>query len=240
MYALIGYPLGHSFSADFFNAKFSAEGIDNSYRLMPIADISKLPALLVSHPDLQGFNVTIPYKESVIPYLDAVSDEAAHIGAVNVVKILNGRRIGYNSDAPAFRESLLGIIGNRRPEALVLGTGGASKAVAYALESLGIKFSFVSRKKNPSILSYDELTEEIIRSHKLIINCTPVGMAPNTEASPSIPYQFLTDSHILFDLIYNPAATQFLINGLKAGATVKNGLEMLHLQALKAWEIWNS
>lgn len=240
MYALIGYPLGHSFSANFFNAKFRSEGIDNSYELLPIPDISDLPSLIAGHPDLQGFNVTIPYKESVIPYLDELSDEALEIGAVNVVRITDGRLIGYNSDAPAFRQSLLNILGERRPDALVLGTGGASKAVAHALRSLGINFSFVSRKDGKETLLYSDIDERRMQRDKLIINCTPVGMAPNIEASPAIPYQFLTDSHILFDLIYNPAATQFLLNGLKAGATVKNGLEMLHLQALKAWDIWNS
>lgn len=242
MYGLIGYPLGHSFSAGFFNDKFKNEGIDEHYNLFPIEHIDVLPELLKKHPDLKGLNVTIPYKEKVIPFLAAISDDAKEIGAVNVIAVSdNGKTLkGFNTDAIGFRESLLPLLKPEMNKALVLGTGGASKAVAYVLKKLGIEVRFVSRHEGVGYYKYEDLTPEVIAENRIIVNTTPLGMWPNTEACPDLPYSSLSDSHLCYDLVYNPEITTFMRKSAEMGATVKNGLEMLHRQALAAWDIWNN
>lgn len=244
-FGLIGYPLSHSFSAKYFAQKFAVENIaDAEYRLFPLNDISEISSLLRLKPDLQGFNITIPYKVAILPFLQHVSDEAAGVGAVNCVKITrapgNIKLTGYNTDVYGFRESLLPLLKEHHTQALVLGTGGAAKAVCYTLKHLGIKYIQVSRSKNePGFMTYMELTENIISNNPLIINTSPLGMYPETEKCPEIPYSFLSERHLLYDLVYNPTETLFMKKGLEAGATVKNGLQMLELQAEKSWEIWN-
>lgn len=242
-YGLIGKKLGHSFSADFFNEKFHKEGIDASYSLFSMPEISDFSSLLSHHPLLRGLNVTIPYKQEVIPFLDALSEEASAIGAVNVIKISekDGKKFlkGFNSDCIGFRESLLPFLQEDMKKALILGTGGASKAVKYVLENAGVEITFVSRKPKEGMLTYDELSKEIIDEHLLIVNTTPLGMYPDVEGYPPIPYQFLTRKHFCYDLIYNPPVTEFMKKSAKEGALVKNGLEMLILQALASWEIWS-
>lgn len=244
MYGLIGKRLGHSFSADFFNEKFKKESIEESYELLPIPSIDDLPRLISKHPDLKGLNVTIPYKEEVIEFLDTLSEEANKIGAVNVIKIERKNSDfylkGYNSDCIGFRDSLIPLLREDIRKALVLGTGGASKAVRYVLDSLGIESILVSRNPKNGQLSYHELTDEIIKNHPLIVNTTPLGMWPKIDEAPPIPYESLTPAHICYDLVYNPEETAFMKKAHANGAKVKNGLEMLHLQALAAWEIWNN
>lgn len=245
---LIGYPLGHSFSARYFNDKFAREGISGHYDLYPIRDIGELPLLLKQHPDLSGLNVTIPYKEQILPFLDEVSDEAKIIGAVNVVRIVRSgggtpRLTGYNSDTTGFSDSLAPLLRPDIKSALILGTGGASKAVAYSLRGFGIDVTFVSRNplsQDANMIGYDDLTDRILRQNLLIVNTTPLGMYPDTDTAPDIPYNFITGNHICYDLIYNPELTLFMKRCAGHGATVKNGLEMLHRQAEKAWEIWSS
>lgn len=244
MYGLIGYPLGHSFSAGFFNEKFQKENIPEHYSLFPIASIDELETLIESHPDLKGLNVTIPYKQQILSYLSSISEDAKAIGAVNVVKISHedGKTClhGYNSDAIGFRNSLLPLLKPDMKKALVLGTGGAAHAVCHVLSELGIHVTSVSRHKSPGAITYADITKEMLSENLLIVNTTPLGMWPHTDHCPDIPYHFLSDRHLCFDLIYNPGITKFMEESEKYGATVKNGLEMLHLQALGAWEIWNS
>lgn len=241
-FGLIGCPLGHSFSKDFFTKKFKEEAIDACYLNFEIAAIKELKELL-QQPNLKGFNVTIPYKEAVIPYLFDIDAEAATIGAVNVVKVIHEKEeiklIGYNSDIIGFQQSIQPLLQPQHTKALILGTGGASKAVSHVLRSLEIVPTFVSRHPKEGELSYEELTHEIIEEHTVIVNCTPLGMHPHIEEMPSIPYDAINSTHLLYDLIYNPSLTQFLQQGIKQGATTKNGLEMLERQALAAWEIWN-
>lgn len=240
---LIGRTLGHSFSRSYFTGKFLREGIDGRYDLFPIPDIDSLPALLDAHPALRGLNVTIPYKESVIPLLDSVSNEAAEIGAVNVIRIdvgIDGRRRleGHNTDWIGFHDSAEPLCkGVRR--ALVLGTGGACKAVRYALRSLGIPSLAVSRDPvdKPYTIGYGDITRDIMAECRLLVNTTPLGMFPDMESYPDIPYRFISPQHICIDLVYNPAVTRFMALCAENGATVKNGLEMLHLQAEHAWTI---
>ena len=245
LYGLIGYPLSHSFSAAYFARKFAVENIvDSDYRLFPITDISEVKDLLASNPGLLGFNVTIPHKIAVLPYLQQLSAEAEAVGAVNCVKIersgLDVKLTGYNTDIYGFSESLLPFLKPHYKRALVLGTGGAAKAVCYTLQQLGITFSMVSRNAGESsILSYQQLSREIVSEHQLIINTSPAGMYPNTDTCPEIPYQHVSPGHVLFDLVYNPTETLFMKKGLAAGADVTNGLRMLELQAEKSWEIWN-
>lgn len=243
MYGLIGKKLGHSFSADFFNNKFQKEGIKEIYQLFPLTSIELFPAFLEENPDLKGLNVTIPYKEQVIKFLDSLSDEALDIGAVNVIKITNENGAiylkGYNSDCIGFLNSVSPLIKPGIKNALILGTGGASKAVEYALEKLGIDVTFVSRNPSKSQLGYKDLDEKTLSENLLIVNTTPLGMFPDTQSYPPIPYQFISDKHICYDLVYNPEETEFMRKAKEMGATVKNGLEMLHLQALAAWDIWN-
>lgn len=244
-YGLIGFPLSHSFSKKYFSEKFSTAGITNcSYENFEISSIDKFPELISSN-DISGLSVTIPYKQEIIPFLDKLSVDAEGIGAVNTIKIdksKGGLLIGHNTDVIGFRSSLLGLIGEYRPDALVLGTGGAAKAVIFVLKSLGINAKLVSRKSDhtKSILSYSDLSEEMIKNNKLIINTTPLGMFPNTDSQPALPYDAIGNTHFLFDLTYNPVVTSFLRLGHEQGASIKNGQEMLELQADAAWEIWNS
>jgi shikimate dehydrogenase len=241
-YGLIGYPLTHSFSEKYFAEKFAKEGItDSSYRLFELADINQFPRLLQSQPDLKGLNVTIPHKESVIPFLDELDEETARIGAVNVIKIEAGRTKGFNSDYQGFKKSLESFLAPASPvQALVLGTGGASKAVNAALRHLQIPYQQVSRSPQPGCLTYQDITPAMLADYQLIINTTPLGTYPKTETYPELPYQALTPQHYLFDLVYNPAETVFLRKGREAGAKTQNGYEMLVLQAEISWQIWNS
>lgn len=240
-YGLIGYPLGHSFSARYFTEKFAREGIaDCAYELYELPSIEELPHLLKTTPDLQGFNVTIPYKQQIIPYLDDLSFEARVIGAVNCVRREGDRLIGYNTDVVGLRDSLEKFLGTERPEqALVLGTGGASQAVQYVLAQMEIPYELVSRNPAAGNFTYDGVSDKVIASHRLIINASPVGMYPHVNEAPQIPYAFVTPSHYLFDLIYNPAETQFLRYGAQRGARTYNGNDMLVGQAEAAWAIWN-
>jgi shikimate dehydrogenase len=245
-YGLIGYPLSHSFSKKFFSEKFRRENIIGvAYENFPISSINQLPALINTYTDLAGLNVTIPYKESVIQYLDEIDMEAKIIGAVNTINVSKKRNKkwmkGYNSDAYGFKNSLMPFLGSAHKKALIFGTGGASKAVAYALDKLNIEYIFVSR--NPSEnnqISYDSINDNMISELLIIINTTPLGMYPDTRSFPPISYKSLTSDHILYDLVYNPEQTTFLKMGKENGAITINGLRMLELQAEKSWEIWNT
>lgn len=244
IYGLIGKNLGHSFSANYFNEKFQKERINSHYELFPLSSISEFPSLITNNPDLKGLNITIPYKQAIIPYLDKLSDEAKEVGAVNVIKFYygnNGSQIleGYNSDVFGFKNSILPLLNSKIKNALILGNGGASKAVIYVLNNLDINVTVVSRTKEKGDITYDDLNEDIVHKNLLIVNTTPLGMFPDIDSFPRIPYQYLTSKHVCFDLVYNPLETVFLKKGKEMGATVKNGLEMLKLQADAAWEIWN-
>lgn len=244
-YGLIGFPLTHSFSQRYFNEKFNSESIDAVYLNFQLAGIGELSGMLAEHTRLQGFNVTLPYKEQVIAYLDDIDEKAREIGAVNVVKVSHGssgvKLKGFNSDYIGFRDSLIPLLSEGSHAALVLGTGGASKAVRVALQSLGIKVSMVSRTMKPGVdYTYDQLSKEVMDVHDIIVNCTPVGMYPHTDDYPPIPYEYVTPRHILYDLIYNPDETTFMKLGAERGATTKNGLEMLLLQAFESWRIWKN
>ena len=245
LFGLIGYPLSHSFSAKYFYRKFTDENIsDSEYKLFPMEDISSLPQLILHQPDLKGINVTIPHKVAILSYLDHISAAAKAVGAVNCVRIeRDGTGLtltGHNTDIYGFRESLLPLLKPYHQQALVLGTGGVARAVCYTLKILGIQFRLVSRDgQDANILNYSQLTESLISANLLIINTTPVGMYPNTDKFPDIPYQFLSHRHLLYDLVYNPEETLFMLKGHAAGAAVINGLQMLELQAEKSWEIWN-
>lgn len=242
-YGLIGYPLGHSFSKGYFNEKFENEGIDAQYINFEIPSIHSLPEILAINPELKGLNVTSPYKEKVLSFLDSISPEARAIGAVNVIKVENkGNKIelkGYNSDVIGFTKSITPLLQSYHKKALILGTGGASKAVAYGLKSLGIEVVFVSRYERPGTIQYKNITPAIIKEYNIIINCTPCGMYPNIEDYPDLPYEAMDKKNIIYDLIYNPDQTLFMQKGARQGATVKNGLEMLLLQAFVSWELWN-
>lgn len=243
-YGLIGYPLGHSFSRNFFNEKFASEKIDAEYVNFEIPSIEEFPGVLAGNPELAGLNVTIPYKEQIIPYLDDLNPDAAAIGAVNVIKLeqVKGKRklVGYNSDVIGFTRSIEPLLEPYHTKALILGTGGASKAVHYGLKRLGMETLFVSRgHRNETTITYEELTPELMEEYKVIVNCTPAGMYPKADECPHIPYDCLTPQHLLYDLLYNPDTTLFMRKGAAQGAVVKNGLEMLLLQAFGAWEIWN-
>jgi len=242
-YGLIGYPLSHSFSQGFFNEKFSAEEIDAVYINFEIPSITGFQAIIDGNPELNGLNVTIPYKEEVIPFLDELDDTAREIGAVNVIRFVREKKKiklkGYNSDVIGFTRSIQDHLLPHHTKALILGTGGASKAVAYALKQLGIEFKFVSRVPKYGELAYSDLNQEKMDEFTVIINCTPLGMFPKVDAAPDIPYQYVSDKHLLYDLLYNPNETKFMKLGAAKGATVLNGLEMLLLQAYAAWDIWN-
>lgn len=246
IYGLIGYPLVHSFSKNYFNQKFEAEHINAKYINFEIPDIGDLMELIAETPNLCGLNVTIPYKEQVLPYLNDIDPAAKRIGAVNVIKFVNGKNpndfklIGYNSDYIGFGDSIRPLLKPEMKRALVLGTGGASKAVGVALEDLGVTPQLVSRTKRPGVLTYDELTPEVMAEHKIIVNTTPLGLYPNVDTCPDIPYDLLDETYLCYDLLYNPDTTLFMKKAAEHGAQVKNGLEMLLLQAFVSWEIWNS
>ena len=275
-FGLIGYPLSHSFSKKYFTEKFEKENILNcEYDLYPIENIYQLLQLIEDNPTLCGLNVTIPYKESVIPFLDEIDETAKAVGAVNCIKIIRGEAIrlkgetdtqfpksqisnlksqiliGYNTDVNGFRQSIKPFLEIQHERALILGTGGASKAVAYVLKEIGIDCCFVSRSKeqestfksqetSSKTFLYEELNENMINAFKLIVNTTPVGMYPNINGAPEIPYNFISSSHLLYDLVYNPSETEFLKRGKLQGASNVNGLSMLHQQAEEAWRIWNT
>jgi len=241
-YGLIGYPLSHSFSQKYFTEKFQREQIaDCVYENFPLADISEFPALIQQHTDLCGLNVTIPYKEKVIPFLTEQSDVVKATGACNCIKINNGRLSGYNTDVIGFENSLKPLLRPQHTKALVLGTGGAAKAVHYVLNKLGIAFTEVSRTPSKAAqIAYDKIGKKEISEYLLIINTSPVGMYPKVDECPPLPYQFLTRQHYLYDLVYNPAKTLFLQKGEAQGAAVKNGHDMLIIQAEEGWRIWNS
>jgi shikimate dehydrogenase len=240
LFGLIGYPLGHSFSKKYFTSKFEAEGItDSRYELFPIEHISALPSLLSGHPDLCGLNVTIPYKEQVLPYLDEPG-ETARIGACNCILVRDGRLYGHNTDVVGFRESFRPGLRPTDKHALILGTGGASKAVVYALGALGIDYRFVSRKGGGAALGYADVTPALLDTYTVIINCSPVGTFPHVDEAPALPYDALSSKHYLFDLVYNPEKTRFLAEGEARGALIRNGYDMLRLQAEEGWAIWNA
>jgi shikimate dehydrogenase len=243
-FGIIGYPLGHSFSPGYFNEKFANEGIDAHYDKYELPVITDLQAIIDYTPDLCGFNVTIPYKEKVMSYLDNVSPEARAIGAVNVVKVTRKDGDapyleGYNSDVIGFMRSIEPLLDKHHKKALVLGTGGASKAVSYGLHQFGIETVLVSRSQKDKTIQYQQITPELLNEYTVIVNCTPCGMAPHFNECPDIPYEALTKQHLLYDLVYNPDETLFLKKGKAQGALTKNGLEMLLLQAEAGWEIWN-
>ena len=242
-YGLIGFPLKHSFSKGYFNDKFAAEGIDAEYVNFEISSIKEFKSIVKNNPKLKGLNVTIPYKEQVIPYLDRLSENARLIGAVNVVKIDRQKGklklTGFNSDIIGFKESAEPLLQPHHKQALILGTGGSAKAIFYGLQQLGLPATYVSREKSSQqVLSYSELTPQLIEANTVIVNCTPVGMWPKVDECPHIPYQWLSDKHLLYDLLYNPNETLFMKKGEAQGATVKNGLEMLLLQAFAGWNFW--
>lgn len=243
LYGLIGYPLDHSFSIGYHNQRFSDEGINAKYVNFEIPNIEQLIEVLSQNPELKGLNVTIPYKEKVIEYLDYLSPEARSIGAVNVIRVLHeGSKIvlkGYNSDVIGFTQSIEPMLTEHHKKALILGTGGASKAVAYGLKSLGLESVFVSRYERPGTIQYKNITPDVVREYNVIVNCTPLGMSPNIDTCPQLPYDALDENNLLYDLIYNPDKTLFMKLGAKKGAAVKNGLEMLLLQAFASWEFWN-
>ncbi|GHS98827.1 shikimate 5-dehydrogenase [Bacteroidia bacterium] len=245
-YGLIGYPLKHSFSKGYFNDKFSDEKIDAEYLNFEIPSIKEFPSILKEHPNLKGLNVTIPYKEQVIPYLDQLSENAKLIGAVNVIKIERSKgkvkkTTGFNSDIIGFKQSIEPLLQPHHQQALVLGTGGAAKAIYYGLKQLGLIPTYVSREKiSENGLTYNELTAHDMTSNTVIVNCTPVGMWPHVDDYPKIPYEYVTCQHLLYDLLYNPDETMFMKLGKEQGATVKNGLEMLLLQAFAGWNFWQS
>lgn len=244
VYGLIGLTVSHSFSKTYFDEKFFREGLrDHRYELFPLKTIQEVETLIKETKGLQGLNVTIPYKESVMKHLDEVDPVAKKIGAVNVIKFKDGKRAGYNTDFMAFYETLVKWLPKDRSfKALILGTGGSSKAVQEALKKAGIEFQLVSREKKKNVLTYEEVNKQpsTISTHHLIINTTPLGMHPNTDSIPPLDYEHFTKNHFVYDLIYNPARTLFLQKAEMRGATIKNGLEMLHVQAEKSWEIWNS
>jgi len=239
-YGLIGFPLGHSFSQKYFNDKFKTENIIESvFDLFPITEISTFHSLISEHKDLKGVSVTIPHKETVINLLTHVDEAASEIGAVNCIKISDGITTGYNTDVIGFENSIKPVLKPHHQKALILGTGGGSKAVQYVFKKLGIEFLIVSRTGKHPFIQYHEINELICADYNIIVNATPVGMSPNVDAFPEILYQFLSEKHLLFDLIYNPAETLFLQKGREAGAQTKNGHEMLITQAEANWKIWN-
>ncbi len=256
LFGLIGFPLSHSFSEKYFTEKFQREGIkDAMYRKFPITDINLLPDLIKCHPNLHGFNVTIPFKEAIIPLLDELDETAKAVGAVNTVSCQPStplgltRLVGHNTDVYGFRQSIKPFLASHHERALILGTGGASKAVEFVLKQIGVECVFVSRfvrlsgveddkTSGRTILAYSDLNEHVMAMCKLIVNCTPVGTFPNEDAAPEIPYEFVTKDHFLYDLVYNPEETEFLKRGKAKGALTLNGMDMLKMQAEAAWQIW--
>ena len=246
LYGIIGYPLAQSASPAFFNAKFEKENIDARYIPFEIESTDMLPQIIEQHPELCGFNVTIPHKLNVMQHLAGISDEAKAINAVNVVKVTRdndgkAHLWGYNSDVIGFGRSIAPLLGTNHKKALVLGTGGASKAIVYALQQLGIETLQISRKAGEQAIAYSDITPEIMQSHTVIVNCTPLGMVGHgIDQCPDIPYHLIGSNHLLYDIVYNPEMTLFLQKGAEQGATIKSGYEMWYLQALASWEIWNN
>jgi shikimate dehydrogenase len=240
-FGLLGRNINYSFSKGYFTDKFNNENFEGcSYENFDIPEINFFTELVKNNPDLKGLNVTIPYKEAVIPFLDKLSKKATEIGAVNTIKFTKkGKLKGYNTDYYGFKKSLKPLLKPHHKKALILGTGGASKGVAFALDELGILYTFVSREAKENAIDYGRINATTFDNYQIIINSTPVGTSPNTEAFPLIPYEFFTEKHIAYDLIYNPAETQFLKKAKEQGAQIKNGLDMLIFQAEKAWKIWN-
>lgn len=246
-YGLIGYRLGHSFSRKFFTEKFERENLpEHEYVNFELDSINDFPAIFEQGKDICGLNCTIPYKQQIVQYMDEIDAEAAEIGAVNTVKITNrnGKQSlkGFNTDLYGFENSLRPMLGEKHRKALILGTGGASKAVKYSFDRLGISYLSATTKENPgeSEINYSELDEQLMNEYLIVVNATPLGTFPRVETCPDIPYQFISSDHVLYDLVYNPEETLFMKKGKAQGAKTKNGLEMLHLQALKSWEIWNA
>ena len=239
-FGLLGRNINYSFSKGYFTDKFNSENFEGcTYENFDIPEISAFPDIIKNTPDLKGLNVTIPYKETVIPFLDKLSKKAVVIGAVNTIKITKkGKLKGYNTDYYGFKKSLEPLLEPHHKKALILGTGGASKGVAYALDELGIFYTFVSREAKENVIDYNRINATTFDNYQIIINSTPVGTSPNIDESPSIPYEYFTDKHIAFDLIYNPEETQFLKKAKAQGAQIKNGLDMLIFQAEKAWSVW--
>lgn len=259
LFGLIGYPLSHSFSKKFFTEKFETEKIEgHSYELYPLEHIKDFESLLDKNPNLCGINVTVPHKKNVIPYLDWISHDARAIGAVNCIRVTsesplqaalegeigvtghNFKLEGYNTDIYGFEGSLKPLLTASHKKALILGNGGAASAVKYVLDKLGIEYQSVTRKSEEGCILFGDITPEIVAEHKLIINTTPLGTAPKIDECPPIPYEAITPEHLLYDLVYNPEQTLFLTKGLEKGATIKNGYQMLVLQAEQSWEIWTS
>ncbi|GAA0539690.1 shikimate dehydrogenase family protein [Chitinophaga japonensis] len=241
VFGLIGHPLSHSFSKGYFEEKFRREGIrDCVYENFPLPDIAQFPALLQQQPDLCGLNVTIPYKEAVLPWLDGLSPAAEQVKAVNCIQFHEGTLTGFNTDVTGFKRSLQPLLKPHHTHALILGTGGAAKAVKFVLQELNIPFMVVSRSAQPGVITYDALDKDIIAGHTIIINTSPLGMYPQTDTAPALPYECITRHHLLYDLIYNPAKTLFLQQGEAKGAAIKNGHEMLVLQAEASWDIWSN
>lgn len=242
-YGLIGFPLGLSFSKSFFNEKFQNEGIDAEYINFEIKGIDELPEVLATNPELCGLNVTIPYKEKVLSFLDYISVEARAIGAVNVIRVDHkGDDVvlkGYNSDVIGFTKSIEPLLETFHRKALILGTGGASKAINYGLKSLGLETVLVSRFERPGTIQYKDITPDVVKEYNVIVNCTPSGMFPHYDECPNLPYEALDNHNLLYDLIYNPDETLFMKKGRERGAQTKNGLEMLLLQAFASWDFWN-
>ncbi|PHN06347.1 shikimate dehydrogenase family protein [Flavilitoribacter nigricans] len=242
LFGLIGYPLSHSFSKKYFTEKFAREGItDAYYELFPIERIEELPELIAAHPNLVGLNVTIPYKQAVIPYMNRLGAGAKAVGAVNTIKVTSDGLQGFNSDVYGFEQSLLRAFEDleERPKAaLILGTGGAAKAVEYVMDKLGIASHYVSRSAGAGQLTYSDLDQSTIEEHHLIINTTPLGMSPNVDTFPPIPYQYAGTKHLFFDLVYNPEETAFLKLGAAQGSKTQNGLDMLYGQAERSWQFW--
>ncbi len=239
-YGLIGKNIAYSFSKKFFCEKFLSEKINANYVNFDLPEISHFREIIRDEKNLKGLNVTIPYKEKIIPLLDEITLEAEEIGAVNTIEFHDGKIIGHNTDVCGFVETLVPHLEIKSYKALILGTGGASKAIAYGLKSLNIPFVFVSRKESANSICYEQLSEEIIQTHSIIVNCTPLGTFPNVQDFPAIPYSFLGKNNLLFDLTYNPPLSQFLERGLQNGAQIENGQRMLELQAEKAWNIWQA
>ena len=243
LYGLIGYPLGHSFSKKYFTEKFEKEGLTNcSFEAFPIPSIDEFPELLKKNPSLKGLSVTIPYKEQVLKFITELSDEVKYIGAANSIKISGNKLIAYNTDIIGFKESFIKQLKPTHKKALILGTGGASKAVQYVLQQLNIEFLIATRSEElkNGFINYKMIDEKIMNDHTVIINCSPVGTFPNDNVAPDIPYHLLTSNHYLFDLVYNPLKTLFLKKGEEKKASTQNGYDMLAIQAEASWKIWNS
>lgn len=239
-FGLIGRNISYSFSRSYFSEKFRTEKISAAYENFDLQDISQFPKILKDNPELEGLNVTIPFKEQIIPFLDALDPVALKIGAVNTIKIeKSGKLTGYNTDHYGFTEAIKPYLKAQYSKALILGTGGASKAIAYALGSLGMQITFVSRTPSKNAISYSQLDQGIMAENKVIINCTPLGTFPNTSDFPPIPIEYISKDHLVFDLIYNPTETKLMELARHQGATVANGQQMLEFQAEKAWGIWN-